>query len=307
MNPDTGLFGRSRGLGFAALSVVGIAALGFPCLATSRPQATPAPAAIDSFRPEVTTEEGGVALKRRVDAFVRAIMRNSAVADDYSVARWNTPICPSVVGLTAEEVKIVTMRLSQISASAGAPLARSPCQPNFIVIETSEPDRVLDGWYAKDKRLFGDATPAQVTQFRERSKSRAVRVWYNIDTGRKSGTRNGHFIPSNLHAESSVFLGHAVLDFLSIFAVIDSRLAAHKTPGELGDYVALAGLTVVDLDADLGSTASILRLFARAEESEPASLSRWDTAFLKAVYQSNQTSRAQRFDIEERVLADVSR
>jgi hypothetical protein len=228
------------------------------------------------------------------------------LSDDDSLVRWNTPICLQVAGLSEEDVKIVSDRLSQISSAAGAPLARAPCQPNFIVVATSEPDRVVNAWYARNNRLFGDAAPAQIRQFLESSQSRPVRVWYNIDTGRKSGMRNGHFIPSNTRAESSAFVGNTVFDFHSIFEIIDTHRTEHTTPSQLADYVALTGLTNVDLNADLGSAPSILRLFAPSGEIRPSGLSSWDVAFLKALYQTNQTSRNQRFEIAERVVHDIS-
>jgi hypothetical protein len=256
---------------------------------------------------EVRAEAAPAALERRVDAFVRAITRNPGLSDEDSLVRWNSPICLLVAGLTAEDVKLVSARLSQISSSSGAPLARSSCQPNFIVVATSEPDRVLNAWYARDSRLFGDAASAQIRQFLESSQSRPVRVWYNIDPGRKSGTRNGHFIPSNTRAESSAFVGHTAFDFLSVFAIIDTHRTEHTTLDQLADYVAMAGLTRVDLDAGLGSAPSILRLFAASRENQPSGLSSWDVAFLKALYQSNQTSRTQRFDIAERMTQDISR
>jgi hypothetical protein len=242
-----------------------------------------------------------------VDAFVRAITRNPGLSDEDSLVRWNSPICLLVAGLSAEDVKLVSARLSQISSSSGAPLARSPCQPNFIVVATSEPDRVLNAWSARNSRLFGDAASAQIRQFLESSQSRPVRVWYNIDRGRKSGTRIGHFIPSNARAESSAFVGNAAFDFLSIFAIIDTHRTEHTTLDQLADYVAMAGLTRVNLDAGLGSAPSILRLFAATRENQPSGLSSWDAAFLKALYQSNQTSRTQLFDIAERVTQYISR
>jgi hypothetical protein len=132
-------------------------------------------------------------------------------------------------------------------------------------------------------------------------------VWYNIDMGRKAGMRNGHFIPSNTRAESSAFVGNTVFDFFSIFTIIDTNRTEHTTLDQLATYVAMAGLTNVDLDADLGSAPSILRLFAPCAERQPSGLSSWDAAFLKALYQSNQTSRTQRFEIAERVAHDISR
>jgi hypothetical protein len=252
-------------------------------------------------------EEARAALEHRVDAFVRAITRNTGFSNEDPIVRWNKPICLLAAGLTAEDVKIVSAKVSQIMYSAGAPLAPAPCQPNFIIVATSEPDRVLNAWYARDSRLFGDATPALIRQFLEGSQSRQVRVWYNIDRGRKSGIHNGHFVPSNTRADGSTFVRNTVFDFFSIFAIVDTNHMGHTTLDQLAAYLAMAGLTNVDLDADLGSAPSILRLFTPSAESQPLGLSSWDTAFLKALYQSNQTSKTQRFEIADRVAHEISR
>ncbi|HEY2676229.1 MAG TPA: hypothetical protein VGI65_04615 [Steroidobacteraceae bacterium] len=283
-----------------AFSILSVAALAAPMLAASETESPPS-------LPGVKTEEDRAALEHRVDAFVRAITHSTGLPDDDSIVRWNSPICVLVAGPAPEDIKTLSAALSQISAAAGAPLAKAPCQPNFVVVATSEPDRVLNAWYARDKRLFGDATPALIHQFLEGSQSRPVRVWYNIDMGRKSGTRNGHFIPSNTRAESSAFVGNTVFDFFSVFAIIDTNRTEHTSLNQLAAYVAMTGLTNIDLDAELGSAPSILRLFAPSAENQPAGLSSWDATFLKALYQSNQTSKTQRVEIAERVARDISR
>jgi hypothetical protein len=313
--PDAGVLRRSIECSFAAVRIAALAALCWSSVAKADPPPMhagelPGQQGTDHAPPpltEVTVDAARAALEHRVDAFVREITRNPGFSDDESLVRWNTPICFFVAGLAAEEVKFVSARLSQISSSAGAPLARTPCQPNFIVVATSEPDRVLKAWYARNNRLFGTATAARISQFLESSRSRPVRIWYNINLGRKSGVHNGHFVPSDNRAESSPFIGNAVFDFFSIFAIIDINRTEHITLDQLAGYVAMAGLTNVDLDADLGSAPSILRLFASSGESQPSDLSSWDEAFLKALYQSNQSSRTQRFDITERVAHDISR
>jgi hypothetical protein len=118
---------------------------------------------------------------------------------------------------------------------------------------------------------------------------------------------NGHFVPSNTQAESSPFVGITAFDFFSIVVIIDTNRTEHTRLDQLADYLVVAGLTNLDLDADLGSAHSILRLFALSGENQPSGLSSWDAAFLKALYQSNQTSRAQRSEIAERVAHDISR
>jgi len=119
------------------------------------------------------------------------------------------------------------------------------------------------------------------------------------------GKRLGHFVPSNHDAESSAFVRNAVLDFFSVFAIVDTNLASHVTLDQQVAYVAMAGLSNVDLDGDIGSAPSILSLFVSSTTS-PAGLSPWDAAFIRALYQSDQSSRSQRSDIAERVMSEIS-
>jgi hypothetical protein len=282
-----------------AMGVATLAALSFSnVVAADRVAPTPA---------EVKVAESRAALAQRVNTFIRGVTRNPGFSENEPLVRWNTPICFYLAGLPAEQVKLVLARLSQTSSSAGAPLARTPCQPNFVILATSEPERVLEASYARNPALFGSATPATIHQFLESSQSRPVRVWYNINSGRKSGVHNGHFVPSNTQAESSPFVGNTAFDFFSIVVIIDTNRTEHTRLDQLADYLVVAGLTNLDLDADLGSAPSILRLFALSGENQPSGLSSWDAAFLKALYQSNQTSRAQRSEIAERVAHDISR
>lgn len=256
--------------------------------------------------PPVDSEKAGQAsLRQRVDVYVRGVTLNPGFSDSESLVRWNAPICLFVAGLPEEDLKTMSARLTQIISAAGAPIARQPCRPNFSIIVTSEPDRVLEAWYARDKQLFGDATSAQIRRFLDSSGSRPIRVWRNIDRGRKAGTRLGHFVPSNNNAESSTFVRNAVLDFFSVFAIVDTNLAAHATLDQQTDYAAMAGLSNIDPDADIGGAPSILRLFVPGA-TPPAGLSPWDAAFIKALYQSDQTSRSQRRDIAERVVNELS-
>lgn len=255
---------------------------------------------------EVTVEAQPLMLEKRVAAFVREVTQDAGVSDQESLVRWNVPICLLARGLSTNESRGVLARLSHIIGDAGAPLAREPCQPNFIIVATSEPDRVLQAWYSRDYQLFGTASASEIRRFIETPRLYPVRVWRNIDRGRIAGMRFGHFVPSNSRAESSPFVWNAVRSFQSIFAIIDSRHVESAKAIRLADYIAMAGLSNVDLDADIGNAPSILRLFA-ASGVPPSELTTWDAAFLRALYQSDQTSRGQRYEIAERVIREVSR
>jgi len=88
--------------------------------------------------------------------------------------------------------------------------------------------------------------------------------------------------------------------------IIDTNRTKHTRLDQLADYLVMAGLTNTDLDCDLESAPSILRLFALSGGNQPSGRSDWDADFLKALYESNQTSRTQRSEIAERVAHDVS-
>jgi hypothetical protein len=260
--------------------------------------------AIDA--PAAADEAQQAILRERVQTFVRTITRNTGFSDDESQIRWNRPICFLAAGWGAEDLSSVLTRLAQISANAGAPLAGKACTPNFVVVSTAEPDQVINAWYAKNKQLFGNASPSQIRHFLVSTRSRPVRIWRNVDIGRVATTRFGHFVPSNGHADPSPFAGNSPLGFLSVFEIIDAGRTAGIDLHQLMDYVAMMGLSNIDIDVDVGDAPSILQLFSPAR-SFALGLSNWDVAYLTALYQIDQSSRSQRFEITQRVAEAVTR
>jgi hypothetical protein len=252
-----------------------------------------------------TVETQQAILKERVQTFVRTITRNTGFSEDESQTRWNTPICFLAAGWGADDVSSVLTRLAQISAAAGAPLAGKACTPNFVVVFTPEPDQVISAWYAKNKQLFGNASPLQIRHFLDSTRSRPVRTWRNIDIGRVATTRFGHFVPSNSRADPSPFAGNSAFGFLSVFEIIDASRAAGIDLHQLTDYVAMMGLSNINIDVDVGDAPSILQLFSPARRFD-LGLSHWDTAYLTALYQTDQSSRSQRFEIARRVAEAVA-
>jgi hypothetical protein len=244
-------------------------------------------------------------LKERVQTFVRTITRNTGFSDDESLIRWNTPICFLAAGWSPEDLSSVLTRLAQISTTARAPLAGKACTANFVIVSTAEPDQVINAWYAKNKRLFGNASPLQVSHFLDSTRSRPVRIWRNVDIGRVATTRFGHFVPSNGHADPSPFAGNSPLGFLSVFEIIDAGRTAGIDLRQLIDYVAMMGLSNINLDVDVGDAPSTLQLFSPAR-SFALGLSNWDTAYLTALYQTDQSSRSQRLEIAQRVAEAVT-
>lgn len=308
--------GAAWGLAFVAgLSFIAGVAKGDP------PPHEPASQASskDAPLPEVTIRAQREELERQLRSYVGSVIR---LPFEESLARWTRPICPLVAGLPPEGTKIVESRLSEIVAAAGAHLAKRPCQANFAVIVTAQPDAVLKAWYTRDWHLFGEATEHTIDRFIETPQP--VRVWYNINsegansfstivqvpglTGAPEVSGKGPTgVPVIHNSEASRLVFNAVRAISSVIVTIDSSHVRDLNLGQLTDYAALVGLVEVRPHTDVGDTTpTILRLFTGSEEAAPTGLTAWDTAFLKALYNTDHKSKTQRDDIFLRVLHDIA-
>jgi len=262
--------------------------------------------------PQITIEAQRAALAHRLSTFVSGITR--AAPHGESLRVWRSPICPAVAGLEHDQGEFVLERLSQIVRDAGAPLDGEHCQANLVIIVSAKPEEILKQWYGRHWNSFGGVpgTPAAFRRFLDHP--RPVRVWYKDQFGAADpgpittdsvqlGTRfsggviNAPQIPSRL-------VYYDVAAFSSVIVIVDRKRAAGLQFGQLTDYIAMAALTELDLDAPLGTAPTILSLFAaRSPEAQPPSgLSDWDRAFLKALYATRPKTVTQRMEIADQML-----
>lgn len=264
--------------------------------------------------PQVTVSAEREAIERRVRAFVRDVMEKPF---DGSFARWGIPVCPEVAGMEKAATEFAIARIVAIAKGAGAPVAARNCRTNLVVIVATEPAAVLKRWYARNGRIFGDATGRAIDAFM--NAPQPVRVWYNIETGHASGlpftvncpAMQGAAGPTttgedNCQANDTRVIPEAVRTITSVIVKVDRTRAGHVQLGQLTDYAALVGLAEIRADAAVGSAPSILRLFSSSPADRPAGLSAWDAALLKALYRAAATSRTQRPQIEQSIVQDVA-
>ncbi len=262
--------------------------------------------------PELKIQTQREAVERRVEIFVANSITQPS---EGSLTRWNGPLCPLALGLSPAEGELVHARLSEIAAAAGAPLAPQPCRGNLVVIVSAQPDAVLKAWYARDHRIFGDATRHRIDELLKTP--RTVRVWYNTNSESASALPYATGVRglvmtgvSNLAidgtAEDSRIVSNAVRTFSSVIVAVDGSRTKGVNLNQLADYAAMVGLAEIQLDADVGTSPTILRLFSDSDEAKPAGLSAWDTAFLKALYHTSQKTNRQRSAITESMVQDLA-
>ncbi len=302
-------------------SAAAVAALSL--LWTARPaagEAQPPDPRADLSTITVEAERDRAVMEHQVKTFVSAI----AVAPfQESLARWRTPVCPLVAGLPRDHGEFILERISRIVEAAGAPLAKEQCRGNFYVIVTADPEALLNAWRKRNTNIFGDEGGTKIRHFLHASGP--IRVWYNANVEAAdgspltvdsqamtaSGLSNGSGsafagIPNNTHALGFRLEHDEVRDLSSVIVMVDSRRAKGVSFGQLADYVAMVGLAEVRLDANVGDAPTILHLFSSSGNAAAPGLSAWDQAFLKALYHTEQTDKAQLSAIKVAVIKQIA-
>jgi hypothetical protein len=253
----------------------------------------------------VASPRDRAAVEREVRSFVNAI---AVKPGDESLARWQSqiPLCPLVAGLTGGDGEYILSRVSKIATAAGAPLAPEHCKGNFFVIVTADPEGVIKAWSKRDVRMFGDETDQGGTKIREFTSSSPIRVWYNTEYYKLDGTPLGNAEGrTNQSARATRLEVNNYRALSSVMAVVDSRRMKSVSFGQVAAFVAMIGLAQIRPEANVIEAPSILNLFAVGGNAPPG-LTAWDESFLKAVYETRITDRAQIAAIRSSMVQDIA-
>jgi hypothetical protein len=275
----------------------------------------PAAAAVKAGVDPITVvgQRDRATIEREVATFVNAV---AVKPGGESLARWQLqiPLCPLVAGMSKNDGEFILSRVSKIAATAGAPLAPEHCKGNFYIVVTADPDGVIKAWSKRDVRMFGDEADQGGTTIREFNAANPVRVWYNTEFYELDGTPLGSnvdggnslgTIRADLSARATRMEINSYRVLSSIVAIVDVRRVKDVSFGQIAAYVAMVGLMQMRPHADVGDTPTILNLFAGAGKAPPG-LTAWDESFLKAVYTTRITDKAQIAAIKTAMVQDVA-
>jgi len=288
-----------------AFWLLNTAAADTPSAAADTPPAAEAPkAALDSTT--VVGQRDRATIEREVKAFVNAILVNPGGA---SLARWElqNPLCPLVAGMPKSDGEFILSRVSKIAAAAGAPLAPEHCKGNFYIVVTADPEGVIKAWSKRDVRMFGDEADQGGTKIREFNAASPVRVWYNAEFYGLDGTPLGNTLENreDLSARATRMEHNSYRALSSAIAIVDARRMKDVSYGQIASYAAMVGLVQMRWQANVGDAPSILNLFSGAGKTPPG-LTAWDESFLKAVYATRITDKAQIAAIKTAMVQDVA-
>lgn len=227
-----------------------------------------------------------------------------------TVARWNERVCIGVVNLRAETARFLIDRLSSVAADVGLDTEAPGCSPEILIVATRDGNAVARGLI---ERRGGVLAPGNSVQSRSRrdlerfaADVRPVR-WWHISTAVDAVTGqntvrnrlNENFDSSDMAAllengpvfqvTPSLIKSNVHHDLLRAIVIIDFDQLGNVTFDRLADYVSFVALAQVDPEGDTRAISTILNLFD--EPSAVSGLTDWDLAYLRGLYQSDDTAR----------------
>lgn len=276
--------------------------------------------------PQITVEAQREALAPRVRAFVSESLY---LENGEGAGRWNSPVCPSVVGLQHDQGEFVLARLSQIAQAAGVPLAGERCTPaNLLVFVTAEPASFLTKWSkSRGQAMFGDGTPRAIKAFIDTPVP--VRVWYNSSqTAARGAIKQDEHVTTGVFGAGSAATGQmenfgarapyfidpqgdsrivrtVVQSVTSAFVVVDETRMQGVKIGQLADYIGMYAFARLRTGPHHGDAPTILGLFQGAPTQSPPGLTAWDEAFLEALYHTDPAQVLQRGLIVTRMVSHI--
>lgn len=242
----------------------------------------------------------GEKTREAVDKFVKSVAPPTRITG--KTARWETPICPYIVGVQPKAVAYMTQRLKEVAAEVGAPFnSRQNCRPNLQVIFNQTPDVLMEDVKAKMPWVLGYYDNAD-----ERDRLAAfdhpVKAWYRtatrdergrlkvdgLETVRERRPINGSKLNDGLQSE-----------LYSILIVANPDLLIGRPSETVSDYIAMLALAQVRERDTCQSLPSITDLLAANCANAPSELTINDIGYLRGIYsaQPGLVAHLQRHEI----------
>lgn len=251
----------------------------------------------------------GERVREAAEAFVRSV---AEPVRGREAAVWRDSVCVGVVGMQPDAARFMVDRVSDWAHSVGLRIENPGCRADILIVAAEDGDAMAREMVAAQPAKFmpnmGDADRGRAALEAFQTSGAPVRWWHvslvvNEDTGQPLRRLPGQKpftaprvirqpsdlgiwgvvnLPSRISEETRDDLRRAVV-------IVDTDALDQASFAQVTDYVAMVGLAQIDPDTT-PQTPSILRLFNPGEAQEDT-LSRWDQAYLQALYSVRQGRR----------------
>jgi len=233
-------------------------------------------------------------------------------------------VCPAVFGLAPPRRAYVTERMRTLARAVDVPLAKPGCDPNVIVIVTSDKKALLVGlqkhhpdYYPADwsdrriRRLEEAADPVAAWQFEGVLSTDGLRIADSTDSSDTVDPAGLIAATIATTAPASRLRPPGRHDFMTSILVVQADALVGLTATQFADYAAMRTFVRTDpKQVRASATETILKVMdAPMGTAVPLSLTSWDLSFLRAYYASSTRSYAnvQRSEIAQRMKRELDR
>lgn len=246
------------------------------------------------------------ARKKAINHFIRSVMR----APKGQYARFNAPICPSVIGFSDKVEALIEARIREVSEAAGIELAGEKCKPNLHLMTVEDGRETIRRLRSRRTGAFGQMLPAYQEAIARGNGP--VFNWHAVfpistDDGRNRAALGTGYVPDvvsdpgragiSLLSENGFNAGMTNVksrllqpvkqDITHGFVLIESKALLGLSPIQIADFAAMRGLLSANPESeDLGPVSTIMTLFDDADDEQLPGLTEWDLALLAALYKA---------------------
>lgn len=252
--------------------------------------------------------EGKRIEKKEIDAFVRALTDTPAYGQ---ISRFEWEVCPAAGGLLPQQNSAIVSRIRTVAAAAGAPVGKTGCKPNMLVLVTRDSQQYVKSLRNKYPAMFKD----EIDQPAHVQNNGAAVAWHvegrltqdNLPADIADAGTTKYYISSTM--SSSRLTPPTRPHFLAGVLVLDVDSLGGLTTTQVADYATMRLLARTDT-ARLDRTAAptILSVIDAAPDSQvPVTLTNWDFSYLKALYGSleNRYASSQRGQMQRMMRKDL--
>jgi hypothetical protein len=284
------------------ISRFGIAAAALGAMVSN---AAPAQQAANAPAEEQDIVVTGRDLDKDISDFVGALTPSQVSG---TLSRFEFEVCPGVAGVGPEQKAAVVKRMRVIAKAAGLKVAGGTCAPNVQLIVASDKKVLLKGLLQRYPAYFTGLEPSAMRKIMKEPGSAAA--WHirgdPLDGDGMVITENsGGALINRTTRTASRITPVGRVPFAAAVVVVESKALEGLTTTQLADYAAMRAFARIDTEkATTTNAPTILKVLDAPDDAEvPITMTEWDLAFLRALYDSDPNAYAatQRSEIKKRL------
>lgn len=210
------------------------------------------------------------------------------------LARFEGKVCPGVIGLKQDAGEYVVGRVRMVAEELKIPLASNgACTANVIIAFTEDGRADLAALQKLRNALSEVLTPSEQRELLE--EPGAARVFTITETRMENGSivPRAHQLATNvadlpagrMEGGQSLISTGSHREIVSVVVLFDKGKVGPLTLRQVADYAVMRGLARTRDARGASAPDSILALFDEGNPAPPASLTDFDRAYLKALYE----------------------